>query len=222
LARDADGSGVVRIFNPASGEVVHSISEPTGGGDRSKIEFSPDGKTLLRLYSNSTKTRNQFIVHRVDTWEAVWGLTILPLSGMSLAVSSHGNMAAIGGITLGPGVVHNAQILIVDLTSRRITRTIDNAFPPENQVEQLAWSADGTQLAASGIVGGSYSVPDAVRIFDVATGAQVAGEPVFHRVCNSSDGSYLGRSAQGATTDNPCYSRVRDCSVARRHLSRHR
>ena len=213
---------MVRIFNPASGEVVHSISEPTGGGDRSKIEFSPDGKTLLRLYSNSTKTRNQFIVHRVDTWEAVWGLTILPLSGMSLAVSSHGNMAAIGGITLGPGVVHNAQILIVDLTSRRITRTIDNAFPPENQVEQLAWSADGTQLAASGIVGGSYSVPDAVRIFDVATGAQVAGEPVFHRVCNSSDGSYLGRSAQGATTDNPCYSRVRDCSVARRHLSRHR
>jgi WD40 repeat protein len=178
LARDADGSGVVRIFNPASGEVVHSIAEPLGGGDRSEIEFSPDGRTLLRLYSNSTKTGNQFIVHRVDTWEAVWGLTILPLSGMSLAVSPHGDMAAIGGITLGPGVVHNAQILIIDLTSRRITRTIDNAFPQENQVEQLAWSADGAHIAASGIVGGTYSIPDAVRIFDVATGAQVAGEPI--------------------------------------------
>jgi WD40 repeat protein len=178
LARDADGSGVVRIFNPASREVVHSIAEPLGGGDRSKIEFSPDGKMLLRLYSNSTKTRNQFIVHRVDTWEAVWGLTIIPLSGMSLAVSPHGDLAAVGGITLGLGISHKAQILIIDLTSRQIVRTIDNAFPPENQVEQLAWSADGAYIAASGIVGGSYSIPDAVRVFNVAAGAQVAGEPI--------------------------------------------
>jgi WD40 repeat protein len=195
LARDVDGSGVVRIFNPASGAVVHSIAEPLGGGDRSKIEFSPDGRMLLRLYSNSTKTGNQFILHRVDTWEAEWGLNILPLSGMSLAVSPHGDMAAIGGITLGPGVVHNAQILIIDLMSRQIIRTIDNAFPPENQVEQLAWSSDATQIAASGIVGGTYSIPDAVRIFDVATGAQVTGEPVNPAhgfgLRYTSDGRYL-------------------------------
>lgn len=97
---------------------------------------------------------------------------------MSLAVSPHGDLAAVGGITLGPGISHKAQILIINLTSRQVARTIDNAFPPENQVEQLAWSADGAHIAASGIVGGTYSITDAVRIFDVATGVQVAGEPV--------------------------------------------
>jgi WD40 repeat protein len=97
---------------------------------------------------------------------------------MSLAVSPHGDLAAVGGITLGLGISHKAQILIIDLTSRQIVRTIDNAFPPENQVEQLAWSADGAHIAASGIVGGSYSIPDAVRVFNVAAGAQVAGEPI--------------------------------------------
>jgi WD40 repeat protein len=178
LARDADGNGVVSIFDSATGDLVHSIAEPLGGGDRSRIEFSPDGQKLLRLYSHSSKNRDQFIVHRVYTWEEEWGLNILPLSGMSLALNPRGDMAAIGGITLGPGVVHDARILIIDLASRQITRTIDNAFPPENEVEQLAWSADGRRIAASGIVGGSYSVPDAVRIFDVATGAQIAGEPV--------------------------------------------
>jgi WD40 repeat protein len=195
LANDADGSGVVRVFDPETGAIVHSIPEPLGGGDRTRIAFSPDGKFLFRTYSTATKNRDQFMVHRVGTWEAVWGLPTIPLDVMALAVSPVGDLAAVGGVTLGPGIPHVAQILIIDLKKRQIVRTINDVFPSENQVQQLAWNPDGVHLAASGIVGGSYSVPDAVRVFDVSTGLQVVGEPVnpahVSGLRYAADGRYL-------------------------------
>jgi WD40 repeat protein len=174
---DENGSGVVRTFDADTGAVAHIVAEPKGGGDRSKIVFSPDGKYLLRTYSSSTKDRDQFVVHRVDTWEKVWGLSTIPLDIMALAASPNGDLVAVGGVTLGPGVTHVAQILVIDLKARQIVRTIDDVFPKYNQVEQLAWSPDGLTIAAGGISGGTYSSPDAVRTFDASTGKLIASEP---------------------------------------------
>lgn len=150
---DENGSGVVRIFDADTGAVAQVVAEPKGGGDVSKIAFSPDGKYFLRTYSSSTKDRDQFVVHRVDTWEKVWGLSTIPLNIMALAASPNGDLVAVGGVTLGPGVTHAAQILIIDLKARQVVRTIDDAFPKFNQVEQLAWSPDGLTIAAGGISG---------------------------------------------------------------------
>lgn len=177
LAREEDGRGVIRIFDPDTGAIVHNIAEPLGGGDRSEIVFSPDGRYLLRTYSSDTKDRDQFVVHRVDTWEKVWGWSTIPLNIFALAVSPKGDLAAVGGVTLGRGVTHVAQILIINLNTRQVVRQIDDAFPKENRVDQLAWSADGAHLAAGGLTGGTYSEPDAVRVFDVSTGRLVAVEP---------------------------------------------
>lgn len=177
LASENDGRGVVRIFDTKTGGVVHTLAEPLGGGAYSRIAFSEDGKFFIRSYdSDKPPGRNQFMVYSADTWEELWGLRVSPLNVMSLAVSANSKMAAVGGVTLGPGIVHNAQILVVDLIQKRVTRTIDDAFSRENKVTQIAWNPDGVHLAAGGITGGTFSGTDAVRIYDTSTGGVVAQE----------------------------------------------
>jgi WD40 repeat protein len=165
------------MFDASTGSIIRDFAESSGGGIYSRIAFSEDQQLFLRSYdSNSPPNRNQLIAYRIGTWEELWGLRIAPLNVISMAVSADGRFAALGGITLGPGVVHNAQILIVDLAGKRIVRTIDNAFPPENRVEQVAWNPDGIHLAAGGIVGGTFSGSDAVRVFDISSGEVVSRE----------------------------------------------
>jgi WD40 repeat protein len=202
LAKEADGRGVVRVFDAQKGVVLREIADPLGGGLYSRIAFTPDGKFLVRSYdSDKPSGRNQFIVLSTDTWNEIWGLRTMPLNVISLALSADGKLAALGGITLGPGVVHNALILIVDLGEKRVVRTIDNAFAPENRVERVAWNPDGIHLAAGGIVGGTYSGPDAVRIYDVSTGALVATEKAssahISALRYTPDGKYLIESGIG-------------------------
>jgi WD40 repeat protein len=93
----------------------------------------------------------------------------------SLALSPDGKMAAVGGQTLGPGVVNTARIVIIDLSARKVARTMNDALP-QGAVQQLAWHPDGIHLAAGGIVGEDSDKADAVRIFDVSSGEIVAGE----------------------------------------------
>ena len=200
----SDGRGVVRIFDASTGSVVRDFAEPLGGGIYSRVAFSAAEQLFLRSYdAASPPNRNQFIAYRTGTWEELWGLRIAPLNVISLAVSADGRFAALGGITLGPGVIHNAQILVIDLKERRIVRTIDNAFPAENSVKQVAWNPDGIHLAAGGIVGGTHAGFDAVRIFAVSTGElQTAervpsGDVVALRYAPS--GRYLVESGIGAS-----------------------
>jgi WD40 repeat protein len=202
LAPEADGSGVVRVFDAKTGAVVRDIADPQGGGIYSRIAFTPDGKCLIRTYdSDKPAGRNQFMVLSTDTWNELWGLKTMPLNVTTFAISADGKLAAVGGITLGPGVVHDAQILIVDLAEKRVVRTIDHAFPPENEVVQVAWNPDGIHLATGGIVGGTFSGPDAVRIYDVSTGTLVATESAASAsilaLRYTSNGKYLIESGIG-------------------------
>jgi WD40 repeat protein len=177
LAPAVEGGGVVRMFDASTGSIIKDFAEPSGGGIYSRIAFSKDQQLFLRSYdSNAPANRNQLIAYRIATWEELWGLRIAPLNVISMAISSDGRFAALGGITLGPGVVHNAQILIVDLEEKRVVRTIDHAFPAENRVEQVAWNPDGIHLAVGGIVGGTFAGSDAVRIFDISSGQIVSRE----------------------------------------------
>jgi WD40 repeat protein len=202
LAAEADGSSVARVFDATTGSVVRDIADPQGGGIYSRIAFTPDGKFLVRSYdSDKPSGRNQFMVLSTDTWNELWGIRTMPLYVETLAVSADSKLAALGGITLGPGIVHNAQILIVDLAEKRVVRTIDNAFPPEGRVTQVAWNPDGVHLAVGGIVGGTYSRPDAVKIYDVSTGGVVATEKAASASISAlrytPDGRYLIESGIG-------------------------
>jgi WD40 repeat protein len=177
-ARDiaANGFGLIRIWNSQTGQVIHDITEPQSGTGTMALAFSPDGKSFIRTVNHLGTPGNYFVVHDADTWAENWGLSTLPLIARSLAVSPDGQFAAIGGQALSayPAVIFIPTIAIVDLNKRQITRTIDNVFPDDNQVQTLAWSPDGKAIAAGCIVDGSFRGPNAIRIFDPETGEEIA------------------------------------------------
>jgi WD40 repeat protein len=182
-----NGIRVIRIWNTRTGEIVHDIADAVGGSGFMSFVFSPDGKFLIRTLERVGSPGDYVVVVRTGTWEQVWGLATLPFIPRTLSISPDGQFAALGGealVLVHPPVLpvkHHAQILIVDLAKRQVVRTIDRAFPDNNEIHTLGWSPDGKSLAAGVIVdpnpGGSYAGHDAVKIFDPATGAQLADEP---------------------------------------------
>lgn len=177
--REARQYGVVGIWNTHTWELVHEITDPEGGGESKGFEFSSDGALFIRTLDRVSGPN--VIVYQTDNWEPAWGLPTRPFFPNTLTLSPDGNLAAVAGSSssMGPNgsfpLVDHPQILIVDLSSRRIVRTIA-AFPDNSQIRTLAWSPDGKTLAAGGLVTESVPGPDAVKIFDPGTGRQVIGE----------------------------------------------
>lgn len=173
-----NGFALVSIYDSRSGALIHQIAEPKGAGGEMTIAFSPDGKSLIRTVNHSNRPGDYVVVDSVDSWAGQWGLQTLPLIPRSLAVSPDGHFAVIGGQVYGPGprYVLTPQIAILNLDTHQIVRTINNVFPDENQVQTLAWSADGVSIAAGCIVDGSFRGPNAVRLFDSATGNEILNE----------------------------------------------
>jgi len=56
------------------------------------------------------------------------GAILAPLYPHSLALSPDGKMAAVWRSNPWPGVAHTARIVIVDLSRKKIVRTIDGAL----------------------------------------------------------------------------------------------
>ncbi|MGP0054025.1 MAG: WD40 repeat domain-containing protein, partial [Steroidobacteraceae bacterium] len=173
-----NGYGLIRIWDANTGAIIYDVKEPQGASGTMTFAFLPDGKSFIRTVNRGGGPGNYLVVHKTDTWAVDWGLPTLPLTPRSLAISPHGHFATIGGQVLGPGpgFVFSPQIAIIDLEKRQIVRTIDSVFPDANQVQTLAWSPDGTSIAAGCIVDGSFRGPNAVRFFDPMTGAEIAHE----------------------------------------------
>jgi WD40 repeat protein len=206
IASDEYGASVVDIFDPRTGALIHKISEARLGGARTRIEFSPDGKLLVRTFDSDIRSKTgQFIVHRTDTWGVVWSMSRHPLDIHTLALTQDGKLAAVSGSTEGPGILRRAQILIIDLTERTVIRTCDQVFPPEVSVDIVAWNPDGIHLAAgvygagtSGTGGEIVFPSEPVKIFDASTGEAVAVEAMDPTTVTglryTSDGRYLVES----------------------------
>lgn len=189
--RWADQSGILRIWNTASGRVVHEINDATGGIS-SGLAFTPNGQQMIRLVTRSTATPgDEFIVHRTDTWEPIWALRVYPFSPEMVAISPDGRFAALGGIVSNPGVLSHGSILIIDLSTRAIVRRID-AFSAGHNVSHLAWNPDSTHIAA-----GTFSLDGhgAVKVLDATAGRAVAEETGMDGELSSVDyagnGKYL-------------------------------
>lgn len=195
LAGSTQEDGEIWIFDPASGAVLSKIMEPQGGGLYSRTAFLPDGKSFIRTYNAGGPGRKQFIVHDTHKWNEIWGLNLDPLDIMTVAVSPNGDLAAVGGVTNGENP-NKAQIQIIDLEARKVIHTIEEVFPPYNVVQKLAWSASGDMLAAGGTVGGTFSGPDVVRVFDKKNWQMIAHQPYpdaaqVAALRYSPDGKYL-------------------------------
>jgi WD40 repeat protein len=197
LDRQQVGSGLVRIWNTKTWAIVRDIAEPQGASDQMGFAFAPDGKVFVRTVESLSSSN--LVVHRTDTWDQTWGLVTRPFLPRTLTLSPDGQFAAMAGwratqAPQGPLVIIHPEIIIVDLATRRITRAIA-AFPDYNEIHALSWSPDGKALAAGAVVGGSHAGPDAVKIFDPATGAQLVGEVAKDAFVSglsySRDGRYL-------------------------------
>jgi len=179
LDRPEVGFGLVRVWDTKTWAVADDIAEPKGASGEMGFAFSPDARLLVRTMDRLSGPN--IVLHRTDTWEALWGVTTRPFVPRKLALSPDGRFAAVAGSTTslgpnGPPVIVRPQILIVDLSGGRIVRTIE-AFPDYNAIQALDWRPDGSALAAGAIVGGSYPGPNAVKIFDPRSGRELLDEP---------------------------------------------
>jgi WD40 repeat protein len=177
----AYGDVVIRLWNVSTVEIKHDIIDSVPG-DCNAIGFTPDAKLLVRIANRNPQfPSDNLIVYDADTGNRLWGLRTLPFQPDTLAVSPDGKFAALGGHMISS---RSPQIIIVDLIERAIVRTIPNTV--SFTFGRLAWSPDGTNLAAFGnrawdgtanngngaYIGGT----DTVMIFDAQSGKQIAGE----------------------------------------------
>jgi WD40 repeat protein len=198
--KQTTGINVIRIWNAQTGEIAHDLADSVGGSGAMSFAFSADGKFLVRTVERNGLPGDYLAVHSSNNWEEMWGLPTLPFIPRTLALSPDGALLAVAGETAtlgpnGPPITLHPNIMIIDIGSRQIRRTIEDAFPDQNEIHTLAWSPDGKSLATGAIVQGSFKGPDAVKIFDPASGAVIASEPAQVAYVNglaySPDGRYL-------------------------------
>ncbi len=192
---------IYRVWNVHTRAVVHDVETSRGGsGVYLGLAFSPDGRFLICVVQGGFAPGDHMVVYSTETWERLWGLDTLPVIPRRLALSPDGQHAALAGLhsfipESGPPGVDRPKILIVNMETHQAERTIDMAFPDHNEIQAVAWSPDGKTLAAGAIVQGTYPGPDAVRLFDAATGTLVGDEHAdnagVYGLSYSPDGRYL-------------------------------
>jgi WD40 repeat protein len=120
----------VRFWNLDEGRVVHTRMP----GGQAGVCFSPDGKRAMVW-------GDRFQLVDTETWKTAPGLPV-PSTGLVLgaaAVSPDGRRVAV--------VTDVYDILIVDPEAGRVDLAIE---PPSRvRIFALAWSPDGTRLAAA-------------------------------------------------------------------------
>jgi WD40 repeat protein len=203
-SRESEGYGVVRIWDARSGAVAGQISEPSGGGYRGGIAFTPDGQFLLRSYDRiDSAPGDDFVVHRLGKWDVVWGLRTNPFIPESLALSPDGKRVALGGEVFEPKGVFS-QILIVDLKSRMVTISIDAKWRGAS-IDQITWSPDNLRIAVGVRLKSSVSGQSAIRAFDIRDGRQLFEQREFECAITglafTPDGKYFIQGGKGIPTE---------------------
>jgi hypothetical protein len=163
----------VHIWARESGQIVRSIGEPNNSPQLIDLGWSAADQRLLTLYKGGSARDYQLVAFRAESGAADWRLDFHGFIPERIASSPNGKMAAVGGMVAGPGLAGHAPLEMVDLVSHAIVREID-AFPSDCQLEAMAWSPDGTQIAVGAQFNGGFQNAESVRVFSVATGAPVA------------------------------------------------
>jgi WD40 repeat protein len=196
-ASQANGYGVIQIWDARTGQRVEDLSEPLEGPIRMGLAFSPDSQLLIYTSDRGEHTPgDHLIVRHTGTWQFEWGLRTDPFYPHAIAISADGKWAAMGGERSEPHMVQRPQIVIVHLPSHEVVRTID-AFPAQSEIERVAWNQDGTVLAAAArpTLEGAELSGAAIATFEAATGLRVSKQftdaPHVSALLYSGDGRYL-------------------------------
>jgi WD40 repeat protein len=172
----AAGNIVVRVWTTDTWLTAKDIGDD-GPGGCDAFAFTPDGKSLLYVIRRAGNPGNNLIAYAVGTWQLIWGLQITNYDPVSIAISSDGQMAALGGtLTTVPESARDPNasldllrrdptIYLVNLQQRKIQRPV-----PSSDRGSVAWSPDGARVA---IVGGPH-----VEIFDALSGQNQVREKI--------------------------------------------
>ena len=193
LLSSCHGSDVVRLWDPARGKLIREFT--TGAGEVQYLAFSPDSKRLLTGGESCS----------LHLWDVATGKEVLPFAGHRDAVLALA--FAPDGKTLASRGSDKAVILWDVATARQRQRLAIGHHPgflPANVNRDghcsltVAFSGDGTHLAAIGGDGRRADFDAPALVWDVPSGKQLAAlnEPDFgqlgpHSVALTQDGKVL-------------------------------
>jgi WD40 repeat protein len=170
-----DAHEAIRVWDTATWKVAADIIDPTPMISVGAT-FTPDGKFLVRSAQRTVLPGDNLILHAVGTWQQVWAIQLQSnFEPDSLAISSDGRLAAIGGAQASvPNVADIAEkirqmkrsptIDLIDLQQRRIVRTIHTEAQG-----CIAWAPDNLRIAVAGW--------SRVELFNTQSGDRLISEP---------------------------------------------
>jgi WD40 repeat protein len=151
---------VVVVWEIHTWAIAHRIKDILPGSGCSAVEFTADGKYLVRLLSRSQKFEGPtLVIYRTNDWHEVAALRTNPFFGEVLAIHPDGKFLAIGGTDYPLGAKddataanpflqfgdHASRIVILDLQSLKIIKS----FTTNSKIglwSTLAWSPDGSTI----------------------------------------------------------------------------
>lgn len=162
------GDVFVRLWNTDNWSVAKDITD-SGAGGCDGIDFSPDGRMLVRIVDRAGLLGDKFIVHAAGSSQPIWALATDRFHPVSVAISPDGALAAISAsltVVQPQQIMHELKIYIVNLQQRKVMRDISTAA-----LGPLTWSPDGKRIAVAGGIGG-------IEIFDALTGKNLVSEKI--------------------------------------------
>jgi WD40 repeat protein/DNA-binding SARP family transcriptional activator len=165
-----DGDGQAVILDAETGETLLTFSHPSGAVW--EAAFSPDGTRLATAGEANT----------ARVWDAQDGRELLTLTGHAEAPPVGGMVAGIPAVAFSPdgrllasgGADGQARLWDAETGESVLALQV---HPQGIGVTRLAWSPDGTRLAAASdlhpVAGGPARVEPLVRVWDVASGQEL-------------------------------------------------
>jgi WD40 repeat protein len=191
----------IGLWDTGTGQKLHDL-EPPPKSSLTALVFSPDAKTLaVALWDDRT----------VQFWDVATGkplrrITLPNVSAESLAFSPDGKTLAVGdGLYLrAPNGKVPAVRLVDAVSGRELRKPLELPETAAARVQSsrvvnmgpVAFSADGTILAAAVHSGGNWGTEHALQVWDVGTGqVQCRLERASNRFALSPDGKSLVTTA---------------------------
>lgn len=204
----------IMVWDAAAATLIKEFGNVSSSG----IAFTPDSQRLVASFErhlrpgSDGKGPEEYMLAVFDTqnWQMIQRMgNPIYFHAARLALSPDGKYAAVGGTYVEPhpernhlspdgkmiilGSIPQVQVKIVDLARMEVIRTLI-AREAQYDIEMIAWSADGKYIAYGGKTDVSLKDPNAVKIWNAASGELVAtdvGEPGPYSLRYTPDGRYF-------------------------------